>query len=477
MVKNLKSPMGLVIVSVALTLIVAFIGVIVMEIDKVTEEKAVSVEVNSKEIDANVQLETEVKEAKTYATSIAYPVTNIKDIDQVINNWTKDQESKFQQLIESLETKEDHTSGLHHLDIEATLYKVNQHLYSVLFTGKQQLKDEQVIHFTEIFTFDLNNEKTLSLSDVFEINDSFIEEIIRTAALLENEPAVDANLLKEALTDDNKQEWLMQQEEVSLFFNDKEIGDYEGNIEVTIPFVKIHDAIKDHYYNAMITEEMQLEIDHQPRQLDPNGKYVALTFDDGPEEKVTPRVLDTLSEFGVKATFYMLGKNAHAHPEIAKRVADEGHEVANHSITHANLNTLSTDKIIEEITLSQQQIEDATGIRTETFRPPYGEYNHLVLEQAKMTDQIISMWTIDTLDWSNRSPSAILEKVKRTTPGDIILMHDIHETTADALPVVLNYLQQEGFEFVTVMELIQLEDDFIEVGPYYGHNVSEEQAF
>lgn len=477
MLKQVKWPLALVIISVALTVVVTFVGVIVMEIDKVTGERAVTVKVNSKEIDANVQLETEVKESKTYSTNISYPVTNIKEIDHAIDNWKKNEENRFKETIEKNEDKEDHSSGIHTLEIDSNFYKSSKHVYSILFTGKEALKNDKTIHFTDMFTFDLKKKKIIDLTDVININESFLHEITLAAKKLENEPIIDETLLKETVTDVNWHSWILHDDELSLFFNDNEVGNYDGNIEINLPFIDIYESITDNYYASLIKEEIQQEIDNKPRELDPNGKYIALTFDDGPDEHVTSRILDTLNEFDAKATFYMLSRNVNTYPQIAKRVADEGHEVANHSITHANLNTVTKDRIIEELTASQQQIETATGVRPETFRPPYGEYNNTVLEQAKETEQIISMWTVDTLDWQNRNVNAIVERIKHVRTGDIVLMHDIHHTTADALPIAMEFLQKEGFEFVTVMELIQLEDKVIEVGPYYGHDVSDEQAF
>src|SRR5699024_8803943 len=140
-----------------------------------------------------------------------------------------------------------------------------------------------------------------------------------------------------------------------------------------------------------------------------------------------------------------------------------GHEMSKATSADANLSANRAAAIIAEVSLSQQQIKDATGIAPTSFRPPYGEYNNIVLEQAKQTDQIVTMWTIDTLDWQSKNTNAILHNVSMSTNGDIVLMHDIHPTTADALPTVLKYLQDQGFEFITVSEMLQLEENHIEV--------------
>src|SRR5699024_2829853 len=240
MLKQIKGPMALVIVAVALTIVVTFIGVIVMEIDKVTGERAVTVEVNSEEIDANVQLETEVKESKTYSTSISYPVTDIKEIDNVIEDWKKNEENRFKEIIKKNEDKEDHSSGVHTLEIDSNLYKSSKHVYSILFTGQEALKNDKKIHFTDMVTFDLKKEKIIDMTEVINVNEAFINEVILAAKKLENEPTIDETLLKETITAENWHSWILHDDELSLFFKDNEVGNYDGNIEVNVPFVKIH---------------------------------------------------------------------------------------------------------------------------------------------------------------------------------------------------------------------------------------------
>src|SRR5699024_6159507 len=193
------------------------------------------------------------------------------------------------------------------------------------------------------------------------------------------------------------------------------------------------------------------------------------TFDDGPASETTERILQTLKEYDAKATFFMLGDNAANLPDIAKKVADAGHEIANHSISHPDLSQMSLDSVREQLTKSKQQIEDATGKSTIYFRPPYGSYNDNVLEIARETNQKVMLWSVDTRDWESRNPAAINEVVRTyTRPGAILLMHDIHSTTADALPEMLEYLSGQGYEFVTLSELLPYIDGE-GVGPYTGN--------
>lgn len=181
------------------------------------------------------------------------------------------------------------------------------------------------------------------------------------------------------------------------------------------------------------------------------AKRIALTFDDGPDPKVTTQILDTLDKYDAKATFFMLGSRVEYYPEITKRIFDAGHELGNHTWNHPDLTKLSAEKVNKEITRTSGIIEKVTGKKATVFRPPYGAVNAVVRAQ---TDLPVILWEVDTLDWKHRNADKILEKVKgMAEDGSVVLMHDIHQSTADGLEAVLLYLKGEGYIFVTVSEL------------------------
>lgn len=184
---------------------------------------------------------------------------------------------------------------------------------------------------------------------------------------------------------------------------------------------------------------------------DTSVKQVALTFDDGPDPKVTMQILDILKKYDAKATFFMLGSRVEYYPEIAKNVADAGHELGNHTWNHPDLTKSGVEKIRNEINRTSKIIHEVTGMESISLRPPYGAVNKTVREQ---TDLPIVLWDVDTLDWKHRDANQLLLHVKDAVKdGSIILMHDIHQATADGLDAVLAYLQSEGYTFVTVSEL------------------------
>lgn len=179
---------------------------------------------------------------------------------------------------------------------------------------------------------------------------------------------------------------------------------------------------------------------------------VALTFDDGPEPEVTPQILNILSQYEARATFYMVGNSVEYYPEIAREVAEEGHEIGNHTMTHADLTTLPEEEAIYEIDKTNELISDAAGQKPTSFRPPYGSTNESLEE---LVDMSAVLWTIDSFDWQSRDAESIIQVIQEEVHEDaIILMHDIHQETADALPEVLDYLQSQGYEMITVSELL-----------------------
>lgn len=181
-------------------------------------------------------------------------------------------------------------------------------------------------------------------------------------------------------------------------------------------------------------------------------KKVALTFDDGPSPDYTEKLLDGLKKRNVKATFFLLGKQAESYPEIVKRIHDEGHIIGNHSYSHVNLATLSLTDAKNEISKTNEIIFKITGEYPEYLRPPFGN----TPKDSKCTeDMVVVLWNVDPLDWCSGSSSKIVEKVvKNVKENDIILLHDASASSVAAALKIIDELTEQGFEFVTVDELI-----------------------
>ena len=184
-----------------------------------------------------------------------------------------------------------------------------------------------------------------------------------------------------------------------------------------------------------------------------------MTFDDGPSATLTPKLLDLLATHHIKATFFVIGENVAEHPEIVARAAREGHEIANHSWSHPNLGKMSDDSVRRQLRQTDDAIKNATGKRPTLMRPPYGSIT--AREKRWIHDEFgydIILWDVDPYDWKRPGPAVVRARIlKETRPGSIVLSHDIHPGTIEAMPSTFDELEAKGFKFVTVSELIKME--------------------
>lgn len=192
-------------------------------------------------------------------------------------------------------------------------------------------------------------------------------------------------------------------------------------------------------------------------------KIIALTFDDGPDEVFTPQVLDILKKNDVKATFFLVGENLKQNKEIVKRQFEEGHEIGNHTYTHINVAKSGYDKVYEEITKTQEEIKEITGVEPKLFRPPYRAMSRNMCDIVKNKNMNIILWSnLDPRDWSNPGVYSIVNTIEsKVGNGNIILLHDYNNLrnsksqTIQALESVIPYLKEQGYKFVTISELIE----------------------
>lgn len=194
------------------------------------------------------------------------------------------------------------------------------------------------------------------------------------------------------------------------------------------------------------------------------GKYIALTFDDGPHPQYTAEILDILDEFDAKATFFVIGQNAEKYPDLIKREFSSGHEIGNHTYTHPDMKKISVDKAVEEILLTQNAIYDIIGVKPVLFRAPGGIFtDELVIEVEELDCKpILWSWRQDTKDWCNVPAGNIVNNVLNNIQnGDIILFHDFNtkgSPTPKALKSIIPKLKEMGYSFVTVSELLELNE-------------------
>lgn len=206
-------------------------------------------------------------------------------------------------------------------------------------------------------------------------------------------------------------------------------------------------------YNAVKMEDVREACGYVSASATPvEAPKIALTFDDGPSTAWTPALLDGLKERGVKATFFLIGENADKNPEIVKRMAEEGHLIGNHTYHHVELTKVSENEARLELADTSAVIVRITGKEPEYMRPPFGAWQRKLEQEIQM---LPVLWTIDPLDWTTENQDEIVNKVvTEAEENDIILLHDCYKSSIEAGLRIVDILQEEGFMFVTVDELL-----------------------
>ena len=194
---------------------------------------------------------------------------------------------------------------------------------------------------------------------------------------------------------------------------------------------------------------------------DTSEKVIALTFDDGPHPRYTDMILDILKEYGIKATFFVVGENVELYGEQLRHIAADGHEIGNHTYTHCNLKKINRAALMAELTETAHKIRSVTGIMPKIFRPPEGCCNKTVVDCANEMGYATVLWTVDPRDWASPAVSEVAENIEKNVKcGSIILCHDYNSNkncpTPQALRIVIPKLLSDGYSFVTVSELLRL---------------------
>lgn len=241
----------------------------------------------------------------------------------------------------------------------------------------------------------------------------------------------------------------------------------------------LRDGEERYYFDSegkMVTGEMKLgsatyqfaddgKLVSSEGAVDPDKPMVALTFDDGPGKR-TMELLEFLEDNNAKATFFMLGQNVSRYEDTLNKMVETGCELGNHSYNHPDLAKLSAAEIKEQMNKSNQLISELSGQSVTVMRPPYGSINATVKENVGLP---MVLWSIDTLDWKTRNADATVSHVmENVQDGDILLMHDIHSETIDAVKKLVPKLQAEGYQLVTVSEMAQARGINMENGVKYG---------
>lgn len=297
------------------------------------------------------------------------------------------------------------------------------------FYNKDNLENVETLIF--------NKNKRISLQELFDI-----DKLKSTIESYENN--------KEKLTDAN----------INILFNDKS----------TTFYIRENEKLKNlEIVNNELTEAAKISLNldesyHKEHTIQKEAKLVAFTFDDGPS-KYTLDIANILEEYNASATFFEVGYNIKAHPEITKELSERGFEIANHTTDHSKLTKLTETKYLSKINDNNALFKKLTGKDMPYLRPPYGSYNDKIKASAGVP---IVTWSLDTRDWESRNKDKVIEMVMNNIKeGDIILFHDLYESTRNAVKELMPLLKEQGYQAVSVGELFKSKGITLEAGTSY----------
>ncbi|MFS9180703.1 polysaccharide deacetylase family protein [Streptococcus timonensis] len=318
---------------------------------------------------------------------------------------------------------------------------------------KKQVYDLSNSNVVELENTTLNQLYLKEDGNLFTLDQFFNDSSTAKGKLLED--------IKSALLDKKVEQTLVNQ--VIADFSNTDLSNwkfaYKDSQLILYPINQTGNAegigllISDYFelINVAYLSEKDAKL-YETIQGEKHKKVVALTFDDGPDGNTTPQALDILAKYHIKATFFVQGKNIAGNESILKRMKSEGHEVGNHSWNHPVLTKLSLEDAKKQITDTESAITSVLGTSSKLMRPPYGAISDDIRNGIDLS---YILWNVDSLDWKSLNETKILTEIQhQVSNGSIILMHDIHQPSINALPRVIEYLKEQGYSFVTVSELL-----------------------
>ena len=428
----------------------------------------------------DINIESIMYTCEKYDMAIYYPATKSKKInkeiksvvDIYINNLIN--ETKY-----FIPQKYDDKINLL---IEYKIERINKDIVSFVFfvnysEGKSTIDNDIIT-----MTYNLKSGRKLKLNNFFDETTNYtyeLSDISKESLLKRND--IDQKNLNWFIDDINNSlqnsfdSYSFSYKYLSIYFNGNKISSKCNYIyEIKIPWDRVKHLLKKNVYINGISEDISqavFNVHDEDKDEDENNLYfpafninisntdkvIALTFDDGPHNIYTDKILKHLGKNNIVATFFVLGNRIEYNKELLKRMVDLGCEIGNHSLSHKNFANISDQELKNQVESVNNSIKTITGYDIRAVRPPYGISNSKI---KKLINKPIVLWNIDPEDWKFKDSLKIRDHVlSKVENGSIILLHDIYESSADASIMIIDELLKQGYKFVTVSQLLQLEDE------------------
>lgn len=456
-----------------------------------SDKDAVVVDKSDSKYDG-IKIVTETSNDPLGKYAVQYPQSKNEDFNDNVLTYIKQAKKSYFEAIRNVKIEDNKRKSELNISYETHVDKKGN--YSFVLMNNQSLQGSK--RLSEIESFHLNSKtgEQLNIQTVFKEDPSTLQKMTeRVRNTIQQTDKLNDGLISDKMQVRTEPEWknyenyAITEKSMVFYFERGSLKNGKAGPQIVkIPIDEMNDLLKPEFQVAAAPQTGSDKVDKPgssskenpenvkdkensskndgtkddqqaggetapPQSEAPHEKRIALTFDDGPDPKTTIQILDTLKKYDAKATFFMLGSRVEYYPETAKAVKAAGHEIGNHSWNHPDLSKMPLPKALEEINRTTAIIQKVTGEKPTVFRPPYGAYTE---QLTKQTIPPITLWNVDTLDWKYRDANKLLEEVKKTTnDGSTVLMHDIHQSTADGLDSVMAYLQSQGYKFVPVSEL------------------------
>jgi len=365
--------------------------------------------------------------------AINYPITGINILDDAISSYVNKTYNDFKKIYKNYNKPE--------LNISYTYKELNDNIINVSLNT--EINADKKVNKIKTFTYNKKTKKFLTMEDI--IKDLDVLDYNIKKQLLEKYRDSDIDFLTNVSYD----YFTIDDENLTIYLG-PQISKEKGQelIYLDIPLNSL---------NLLIDIDKSNDTDNylniKKKNINYDDKVVALTFDDGPS-KYTNKILDSLKKYDACATFFVIGNKVEFYNETLKRMMEEGNEIGNHSYNHKWLNRLSEKEFKDELNKTQEKIKKVTGFTPKLFRPTYGGYSDKL---KSYTDLTFILWDVDSSDWKVKRKEKILNNIiPNVKDGSIILMHDNHEYSANAIDSVVKNLKDKGYKFVTVSELLEL---------------------
>ncbi len=397
------------------------------------------------------------------AVGVLYPETEVAALNKEINKWIVETVEKY--TAEAHQRPETETAA--ELTVSYESYYADETTASIILTGTFispfMAHPEDIV---KTFNVNLEKKKLFEIGELFadEQRKTFIDTVVKKAGIRSED--MDENILDNGyLTEDSL---------IVVLERGKYLPMSDGTKTVEFKYEDIENLLKRPFEDNLPEKETEEVVDspvtpgeNDKRVIDPDKPMVALTFDDGPSAH-TDRLLDIFARYGGKGTFFVVGNLIDGRKNTVKRIVREGHEIGNHSWNHRQLTNLTSEEITDQIMMTRAKIYDTVGIDSLIMRPPYGACNDTVKAVGARVGVSFVNWSVDTLDWKSKNATAVRKEIMScVSDGAIILCHDLHKTTVDAMETVIPELIEKGYQLVTVTELMEYSEKTLEAGKMY----------